>query len=91
MKRVILTVVVLLFGARAGAHHSFAVFFDTQDKLVSVTGIVRDFQFRNPHGVITLDVPTGQRHDHVARRDQLAVHSAAPGLDRRTACTRATR
>jgi hypothetical protein len=51
---------VLLIAARAGAHHSFAVFFDTQDKLVSVTGIVRDFQFRNPHGVITLDVPTAK-------------------------------
>jgi hypothetical protein len=50
----------LLFAACAGAHHSFAVFFDTQDKLVSVTGIVRDFQFRNPHGVITLDVPTAK-------------------------------
>jgi hypothetical protein len=60
VKRVILSVVVLLIAARAGAHHSFAVFFDTQDKLVSVTGIVRDFQFRNPHGVITLDVPTAK-------------------------------
>jgi hypothetical protein len=46
--------------ARAGAHHSFAVFFDTQDKMVTVTGIVRDFQFRNPHGIITLDVPTAK-------------------------------
>jgi hypothetical protein len=41
----------------ASAHHSFAVFFDTDGKLVKVTGVVRDFQFRNPHGVITLEVP----------------------------------
>ena len=44
----------------AGAHHSFAVFFDTDAKLVAVTGVVRDFQFRNPHGVITLAVPRGK-------------------------------
>ena len=43
----------------AVAHHSFAVFFDTDAKLVKITGVVRDFQFRNPHGVITLVVPKG--------------------------------
>ena len=26
-------------------------------KLIKVTGVVRDFQFRNPHGVITVEVP----------------------------------
>jgi hypothetical protein len=44
----------------ASAHHSFAVFFDTDTKLVKITGVVRDFQFRNPHGVITLAVPKGK-------------------------------
>jgi len=39
----------------AFAHHSFAVFFD-QDKTVSVTGVVEEFQFRNPHGLIRLSV-----------------------------------
>jgi hypothetical protein len=43
----------------AGAHHSFAVFFNTDAQLVHLTGVVRDFQFHNPHGVITLDVPKG--------------------------------
>jgi hypothetical protein len=43
----------------AHAHHSFAVFFNTDAQLVHLTGVVRDFQFRNPHGVITLDVPKG--------------------------------
>jgi hypothetical protein len=43
----------------ASAHHSFAVFFDTDAQLVKVTGVVRDFQFRNPHGVITVVVPKG--------------------------------
>lgn len=34
------------------AHHSFAVFFD-DNKIVEVMGTVSDFQFTNPHGVIT--------------------------------------
>lgn len=41
------------------AHHSFAVFFSTDDKLLKVSGVVKDFQFRNPHGVITLAVRSG--------------------------------
>ena len=37
------------------AHHSFAVFFDEQ-RTVSVTGVVEEFQFRNPHGIIRMRV-----------------------------------
>jgi len=43
----------------AAAHHSFAVFFDTDSKLVKVTGVVREFRFSNPHGVVALDVRQG--------------------------------
>ena len=43
----------------AVAHHSFAVFFDTDSKLVKVTGVVREFKFSNPHGVVALDVKQG--------------------------------
>lgn len=39
--------------SQALAHHSFAVFFD-ESKTVSVTGAVKDFQFKNPHGVIRI-------------------------------------
>jgi hypothetical protein len=52
----------LTLAGSALAHHSFAVFFDTDAQLVKVTGVVRDFQFRNPHGVITIEVPQGQAH-----------------------------
>jgi hypothetical protein len=38
------------------AHHSFAVFFNTDDQLRVVTGIVKEFRFTNPHGVVTLAV-----------------------------------
>src|ERR1700733_8132108 len=52
-------VVALAGAAPASAHHSFAVFFNTDAQLVHLTGVVRDFQFHTPHGVITLDVPKG--------------------------------
>ena len=45
----------MLAPAAALAHHSFAVFFDS-NKSVSVTGVVSEFKFVNPHGVIVLKV-----------------------------------
>jgi hypothetical protein len=37
--------------ASAAAHHSFAVHYDGQ-RIESVSGVVEEFRFRNPHGVI---------------------------------------
>lgn len=48
-------------GSGALAHHSFAVFFDTQTQLRKVTGVVKEFRFTNPHGVVTLAVKQGGR------------------------------
>jgi hypothetical protein len=45
----------VLAPAVALAHHSFAVFFDSQ-KSVTITGVVTEFKFVNPHGVIVLQV-----------------------------------
>ena len=58
--KILLLAVGLAVMNPAGAHHSFAVFFNTDSQLVKITGVVRDFQFRNPHGVITVDVPKGK-------------------------------
>jgi hypothetical protein len=53
---------VLSLAARvATAHHSFAVFFDTDSQLRKVTGIVKEFRFTNPHGIVTLAVAEGGR------------------------------
>lgn len=49
---------VLAVAAPASAHHSFAVHFEGE-RTVSVTGTVTEFRFRNPHGVIRLDVREG--------------------------------
>ncbi len=51
---------IILLGALAGfagamsaadAHHSFAVHF-VPDQMVEVSGVVTEFRFRNPHGLV---------------------------------------
>ncbi len=59
LKRVVFAILTTAgLVATAGAHHSFAVFFD-EKKMVKIEGVVSDFQFRNPHGVIRLNVKAG--------------------------------
>jgi hypothetical protein len=72
---------MLILVGSAGAHHSFAVFFDTDAQLVKITGVVRDFQFRNPHGVITIAVPKG--HDEITWR----AETNSPSILRRRGWT----
>jgi hypothetical protein len=51
---------IAMLGALAGmpavAHHSFAVFFDNEQGIASVRGVVTEFNFKNPHGIIRLNV-----------------------------------
>jgi hypothetical protein len=54
-----LTSVLTLAARVATAHHSFAVFFDTDNQLRKVTGVVKEFRFTNPHGIVTLAVAEG--------------------------------
>jgi hypothetical protein len=51
--------VVLGLANVAWPHHSFAVFFNTDSQLIKVTGVVKEFRFSNPHGVLALDVKQG--------------------------------
>jgi hypothetical protein len=64
MTRLALAAVLLLGTALAMAHHSFAVFFNP-DKIVTVTGKITEFQFRNPHGEITLEVQADKGRSEV--------------------------
>ena len=52
-----LLVALLAIGAPAFAQHSFAVHF-LADRLIKVSGVVDEFTFRNPHGVLTLTAKT---------------------------------
>ena len=52
---------MLLAAGTVSAHHSFAVFFNTDVQLRRITGVVKEFRFTNPHGVVTLSVQQGHR------------------------------
>jgi hypothetical protein len=56
---ILCTSVLTLATQFATAHHSFAVFFDTDSQLRKVTGVVTEFRFTNPHGIVTLTVAEG--------------------------------
>ncbi len=59
-----LIVLVLAATAVAQAHHSFAVFFDSE-RIITVQGTATDFQFRNPHGIIRMTVRDAQGVEQV--------------------------
>jgi len=61
LARLWIPLLALLVSGSALAHHSFAVFFDTDSQLRKVTGVVKEFRFSNPHGVVTLSVKQGGR------------------------------
>lgn len=67
----------LLGAGLALAHHSFAVFFDP-DKSVTITGKVTAFQFRNPHGEITLEVKAEKGPPEIWQ-----IETNSPGVLRR--------
>ena len=52
-----------LFAGAAEAHHSFAVFFNADHEVVTVTGPVEEFHFTNPHGIIKIIVPGNGKAD----------------------------
>jgi len=50
------------------AHHSFAMF--AQDRTATVSAVVTEFQWSNPHSWVEVDIPDGDeahnRHAHLA-------------------------
>ena len=64
LKSCLLAVVAVVAAAAAQAHHSFAVFFDDA-KVIKIQGMVTEFQFRNPHGIIRLTVRDAQGAEQV--------------------------
>jgi hypothetical protein len=49
------TVFLLLLPGLAGAHHSFAGFYDP-DRIVEIEGVLTEISWRNPHGRLRMDV-----------------------------------
>jgi hypothetical protein len=76
------TLCVAVFGARGAlAHHSFAVFFDSQ-KSVTISGVVKEFQFVNPHGLIRMLVQTKE-----GEPEEWKVETNSPSILRRRGWT----
>jgi len=45
-----------LYASPVTAHHSAAVFYNTNDEPISIKGTVAKFNFRNPHAIVELMV-----------------------------------
>ncbi|MEJ1963965.1 MAG: DUF6152 family protein [Gammaproteobacteria bacterium] len=67
----------VLVPAAALAHHSFAVFFDG-NKSITITGVVTEFKFVNPHGVIVLNVKNA-----AGAMEEWKVETNSPSILRR--------
>jgi hypothetical protein len=76
-----LALVIGLAPCAALAHHSFAVFFDSQ-KSVTVTGVVTEFLFANPHGVIKLQVKNKE-----GATEEWKIETNSPSILRRRGWT----
>jgi len=46
---------LLVLSGRAGAHHSFAGFYD-RDRIIEIEGVLTETSWRNPHGRLRVDV-----------------------------------
>ena len=57
-----LAAALILTGAPALAHHSFAMF--DQKKVMTLKGTVTQFQWTNPHAFIEIDVPNAGKVQH---------------------------
>ena len=75
-----LVILALGWGVAVGAyaHHSFAVFFDSQ-KSVTISGVVEEFQFVNPHGLIRMLV----RKEGGGEAEEWKVETNSPSILRR--------
>ena len=59
---------LLLIAGPACAHHSFAVHY-IPDRIISVSGIVTEFRFTNPHGLIMMTVKPDNGEEQVWRAE----------------------
>jgi hypothetical protein len=81
-KRLVLLAVGMAVTLSAYAHHSFAVFFDSQ-KSVTVSGVVEEFQFVNPHGLIRMLV----RKEGGGDAEEWKIETNSPSILRRRGWT----
>jgi hypothetical protein len=80
---VVAAVTALALASGAGhAHHSFAVHYDSS-KPITKEGVVTDFRFTNPHGILMLDVT-----DARGVKERWTVETTSPTYMQRSGWTR---
>jgi Family of unknown function (DUF6152) len=72
-----------VFSASASAHHSNVAFAVT--KVITVKGVVKDFEWRNPHTWLTLTVDDGK-----GGKVDWAIEGRAPGVLLRAGWTKSS-
>jgi len=72
---IVLTLAALLLGmpAFAPAHHSFAMF--DRERTVTISGVIRDFQWTNPHSWIQVTVT-----DAAGKVTEWSLEGGSPGI-----------
>lgn len=65
----------LLAGSAVQAHHSFSMF--DQNKMVTWEGTVRDYQWRNPHTHVIVEVPASAKDPSLAGTWDIEAASVA--------------
>ena len=83
MKLIVLSLVLLTAVAPVAAHHSFAEF--DRSKEVTMTGVVREVQWNNPHTWIQVVVT-----DDKGRKTEWGFECGSPNMMSRTGWSRST-
>ena len=83
MKAVLISLALVAAGAPLDAHHSFAAF--DRSKEVTLTGVVREVQWNNPHTWIQVLVADGK-----GRQTEWGFECGSPNMMSRTGWKRTT-
>ena len=73
---------LLVAAGQSSAHHSFAVHYDA-NKRITKEGVVTEFRFTNPHGILMLDVT-----NEAGEIEHWTVETTAPVYMRRFGWTK---
>jgi hypothetical protein len=79
----LLGLIIATAAGPVGAHHSFAAF--DRDKQITLTGVVREFQWTNPHAWIQVVVT-----DDKGRKTEWGLECGSPNMMARTGWKRTT-
>jgi Family of unknown function (DUF6152) len=80
---VLIALIAATLGSRALAHHSYAAFDRTKE--MTITGVVKEFQWNNPHAWIQVTVT-----DDRGRQTEWGLECGSPNMMARTGWKRTT-